>query len=242
VVATARALLKQRGILAEFWGEVVMITVHLLNRSPIKSMEEKTSYEAWHGHTPAVGHLCTFGYHAYVKELNTISKLSDRSMSGVFIGYAEGIKAYRILDPVTRRVRTTRDVIFDEGSDWDWSKETNGRATASSSEFTIDYTELEGFGGAGDSPSTSGAATPAPRMPSSSPDSTLSAASTTALEHGGSHTPIFASPLEGDEDRIDAAHNDALLRYRTIDDILSDHAVMLGSVQRNINTKLHLMQ
>jgi hypothetical protein len=33
----------------------------------------------------------------------------------VFIGYAEGSNAYRILDPETQRVRTTRDVVFDKG-------------------------------------------------------------------------------------------------------------------------------
>jgi hypothetical protein len=67
VVATTRALLKQRGMLAEFWGEAVMTAVHLLNRSPTKSLEGKTLYEAWHGRTPAVRHLCTFGWLAYVK-------------------------------------------------------------------------------------------------------------------------------------------------------------------------------
>jgi hypothetical protein len=41
---------------------------------------------------------------------------------------------------------------------------------------------------------------------------------------------MFASPLEGDKDCIDAAHDDTLLCYRTVDDILSDQAVMLGSV------------
>jgi hypothetical protein len=101
---------------------------------------------------------------------------------------------------------------------------------ASSSEFTIDYAELEGFGGVGDSPLTSGSPAPAPRMPSPSPDSTLPAAPTTALEHGGSRAPVFASPLEGDVDRIDAAHDDTPLCYHTIDDILSDHTVMPGSV------------
>jgi hypothetical protein len=183
-----------------------------------------------------IGHLCIFGYLAYVKELNAVSKLSIRSTSDVFIGYAEGVKAYHILDLVTQRVCTARDVIFDEGHDWNWSKETNGRATASSSVFTVDYAELEGFGGAGDSPSTSGSLTPALRMPSLVPDSTRPAAPTTSLEHSGSHAPVFTSPLEGDEDRIDATHDDTLLRYRTVDDILSDQAVMPGSV----DTELHL--
>jgi hypothetical protein len=33
----------------------------------------------------------------------------------VFIGYAESSKAYRILDTETQHVRTTHDVVFDEG-------------------------------------------------------------------------------------------------------------------------------
>jgi transposase InsO family protein len=36
---TARALLKQRGMQAEFYGEVVMTAMHLLNRSLTKSLE-----------------------------------------------------------------------------------------------------------------------------------------------------------------------------------------------------------
>ena len=90
---------------AEFWGEALATAVYLLNRSPTKSLEGKTPYEAWHGRTPAVGHLRTFGCLVYVKELNHVGKLDDRSTSGEFIGYAEGAKAYHVLDPTTRRVR-----------------------------------------------------------------------------------------------------------------------------------------
>jgi hypothetical protein len=185
IVATAYALLKQRGMLAEFWGEAVRIIVHLHNRSPTKSLEGKTPYEAMHGRTPAVGHLRTFGCLVYIMELKAVIKLCGRSMPGMFNSYAESVQAYRVLNPVTRRVHTTRDVIFDEGHGWDWSKETNASAMALSSEFTVDYTELERFGGAGDSPSTSGSPAPALRMPSPSLDSTPPAAPTTALEHGG---------------------------------------------------------
>jgi hypothetical protein len=46
--------------------------------------------------------------------------------------------------------------------------------------------------------------------------------------------------LEGDEDCIDAMHDDTPLRYRTVDDILDDQAVMPGSVQCNIDAELHL--
>jgi hypothetical protein len=87
----------------------------LLNRSPTKALNGRTTYKAWHGRMPAVSHLRVFGCLVFAKELGHIGKLDDRSTPGVFIGYAEGLKAYRILDPVTQRVRTARDVVFNEG-------------------------------------------------------------------------------------------------------------------------------
>ena len=48
-----------------------------------------------------VSYLHVFGCLTFVKELNHVGKLDDRSSPGVFIGYVEGAKAYRVLDPVT---------------------------------------------------------------------------------------------------------------------------------------------
>jgi transposase InsO family protein len=122
VVAMARALLKQRGMPARFWGEAVMTAVYILNCSPTKTLNGMTPYVAWHGRKPAVGHLRVFGCLVYAKELNHVGKVDDRSTPGVFIGYAEGVKGYRVLDPVTQRVRTTRNIVFHEGQGWTWGK------------------------------------------------------------------------------------------------------------------------
>jgi hypothetical protein len=94
VVGMAWALLKQRGMAAVLWGEVVVTTVYILNRSPTKALNGRTPYEAWHGRKPAVSHLRVFGCLTFGKELDHIGKLDDRSTPGVFIGYAEGSKAY----------------------------------------------------------------------------------------------------------------------------------------------------
>jgi hypothetical protein len=112
----ARALLKQRGMPTVFWGEVVVMTVYILNRSPTKALNGRTRYEAWHGRKPAVSHLRVFGCLMFSKELGHIGKLDDRSTPGVFIGYTEGSKAYHILDPEIQRVRTTRNVVLDPGT------------------------------------------------------------------------------------------------------------------------------
>ena len=118
VVVLAHALLKQHGMPSVYWGEAVMTAIHLLNRSSTSALDGKTPYEAWHGRKPAVSYLRVFGCLAFVKELNHVGKLDDRSSPGVFIGYAEGAKAYRVLDPATRRMRVARDVVFDEGRGW----------------------------------------------------------------------------------------------------------------------------
>ena len=59
-------------------------------------------------------HLRTFGYVAYTKDLSQLKKLDDRSIPGIFVGYADGAEAYRIFDPATQCVRVSHDVVLDE--------------------------------------------------------------------------------------------------------------------------------
>lgn len=39
----------------------------------------------------------------------------------IFIGYEIGTKGYRCLDPLTMKVHISRDVVFEEGSKWEWN-------------------------------------------------------------------------------------------------------------------------
>jgi hypothetical protein len=151
VVGMTQALLKQRGMSAVFWGEAVVTAVYILNRSPTKALNDRTSYEAWHGHKPAVSHLRVFGCLAFTKELGHIGKLDDRSTPGVFISYVEGLKAYHILDPGTQRVHTTHDVVFDEGRGWAWDKAVDDGSTPTYDNFTVEYIHFKGARGVGSS-------------------------------------------------------------------------------------------
>jgi hypothetical protein len=162
VVRMAWALLKQRGIPDVFWGEVMVMTVYILNRLPTKALNGRTSYEAWHGRKPTVSHLRVFGCLTFTKELDHINKLDDMSTPGVFIGYAKGSKAYHILDPETQRVRTTRDVVFNEGRGWAWDKAVDDGSTLMYNNFTVEYIHFKRAEGVGSShpPSMS---TPSPR-------------------------------------------------------------------------------
>jgi hypothetical protein len=126
VVEMARCLLKSMGVPARFWGEAVKTAVYLLNRAPTKSLNEMTPFEAWFGRKPSVKHLRTFGCKAYVKKVGPgISKLSDRSVPCVFLGYEPGTKGYRVYDPMNDKLMISRDVIFDEKVAWNWEGKTN---------------------------------------------------------------------------------------------------------------------
>ena len=117
----ARSLLKSKNMPGSFWGEAVTTTVYLLNRAPTKAVIGKTPYEAIYGRKPNVSHLRTFGCVAHVKTAEPhLSKLADRSTKMVFIGYERnsGTKAYRFYDPHTKRLRVSRDVVFEEKLAW----------------------------------------------------------------------------------------------------------------------------
>jgi hypothetical protein len=170
-------------------GEAVVTAVYILNRSPTKALNRMTPYEAWHGRKPAVSHLRVFGCLAFTKELGHISKLDDKSTPGVFIGYAEGSKAYRILDPRTQRVRTTCDVVFDEGRGWAWDKAMDDDTTPTYDDFTIEYVHFEGAGGVGN---------PSPQVSTDS-SATLSSSgynelfTTTHSSHDSGYNELFAT-------------------------------------------------
>jgi len=139
VVEMARCMLKSMNVPAKFWGEAVLTAVYVLNRSPTKSLQGKTPFEAWHHRKPHVGHLRTFGCVANVKKIGPgINKLSDRSSKVVFIGYESGTKGYRFYDPSAGRLVISRDVIFEEHQPWDWTK-SPATAQQGSETFTVHF-------------------------------------------------------------------------------------------------------
>jgi hypothetical protein len=243
-------------------------TFYILNRSPTKALKRMTPYEAWHGRKPAVPHLRVFGCLAFTKELGHIGKLDDRSTLGVFIGYAEGSKVYRILDPGTLCVRTTRDVVFDKGRGWAWDKAVDDGMTPTYNDFTIEYVHFEGARGVGDpSPSRP---TPAPKTPTpSSPTPATTSSSSprnpattpapssspsprtpapTVPSPGTSsptparveHDPVeLVTPLFHDEERVDACYDGEPLRYRKVEGLLIDPSVS-GPTSRILAGELHL--
>ncbi|KAK1670210.1 hypothetical protein QYE76_058369 [Lolium multiflorum] len=140
VVEMARSLMKSMSVPATFWAEAVKTAVHILNRSPTRSLKGMTPYEAWRGKKPRVEYFRTFGCTTHFKLVGPgITKLSDRARAGVFVGYEEGSKAYRVFDPVGNRVHITRDVVFEEEKKWSWDKP--AVATHGLDRFTVVFSD-----------------------------------------------------------------------------------------------------
>jgi hypothetical protein len=242
----ARALLKQRRMPVEFWGEVMVTAVYLQNRLLTKSLSSRTPYEAWLGRKPAVNHLCVFGCRAFVKQLDHVDKLTDQSRTGVFIGYAKGAKAYRILDPAARQVCTARDIVFDEAHGCDWIA-TMGASPAA--DFNVEYIYVGASGAAAAaspaSPHASSSPTPSVRTPAAPPSTpviTPSPQSGVASVVGpAAPPPEFVTPLENDEERLDAAHGELPVRYRSYDNIIGAGEHVPRLVVRNLIEELNLM-
>ena len=122
IMSMVRAMLKAKDLPRELWGEAVSTAVHSLNRSLTKSLKGQTPHEKWTGKRPSIDHMRIFSCIAHVKDTRKHrSKLEDRSMPIIFIGYELGSKAYRCLDLVNLKVVISRDIIFEESERWTWS-------------------------------------------------------------------------------------------------------------------------
>ena len=68
----------------------------------------------------------------------------------VFLGYEARSKTYRLYDPVENSVHISRDVVFDEAANWNWSGigADEGEAGSRSSFFFEHSSEIEDVGSA----------------------------------------------------------------------------------------------
>jgi len=114
ILDPVRCMLKQSGLPTSFWAEAARVAVYIKNHATHRSIG-KTPYEALYGRKPEIGHLRSFGCIAYthVPEAKH-TKLDDRATRYIFIGYTETPSIWRVCDPVTKRVYTSRDIKFDE--------------------------------------------------------------------------------------------------------------------------------
>ncbi|XP_026377667.1 uncharacterized protein LOC113271960 [Papaver somniferum] len=122
IMEMERTIRRTKDLPKNFWGYAVDTTVYLINICPTNSLNNMTPEEAWRGTTPSVRHLKVFGCVAYAhvpKELR--KKLDHKSEKCILVGYISVTKGYKLFNPETEKVITSRNVIFNEDSQWNWN-------------------------------------------------------------------------------------------------------------------------
>lgn len=119
IAEIARALMSEKNMPHSYWAEAVSTAVYIMNRTPTAAVHDMTPEEKFSRRKPDLAHLKVFGCIAYVHvpdELQT--KLDPKAEKCVFIGYSLEQKGYKSYNPITHKLRVSRDVIFDEMASW----------------------------------------------------------------------------------------------------------------------------
>ncbi|KAG2758456.1 hypothetical protein Pcac1_g29407 [Phytophthora cactorum] len=100
-----------------FWAEAAILAIYVKNRLPSPKIEHKTPFEIVYKSKPSVKHMRVFGCRTYIltpKEKRL--KWDPKARTGLFLGYEEVSKAYRLYDIEAGQVVISRDVNFDEST------------------------------------------------------------------------------------------------------------------------------
>lgn len=113
----ARCMLLNAKLQKHYWAEAVSTAAYITNRCPTRALAFLTPEEMWSGKKPDITHMKIFGCEVMVHVPKEKAKKWDSKTNKlIFIGYGEQTKGYRLLDPKTRKIIISRDVIFLESS------------------------------------------------------------------------------------------------------------------------------
>ena len=99
-----------------FWVSAIH-TVNFVKNRILHSRINMSPYEAFWGSKPRIDLLRTYGSKCWALIPKAIRKKGDyRSIKGVFVGYYDNSKAYKIWVPQTHTIIKTHDAVFDESN------------------------------------------------------------------------------------------------------------------------------
>src|ERR1700728_1166773 len=109
-----RTVLIDAGLPLFLFAEAVNYIVYTKNRNSTSALTNTTPYEVRFNKKPDISQLCPFGCKAHVYDHSpNHKKLSPCAFEGIFVGYADSQKAYRIYIPEKRTVICSVHIHFD---------------------------------------------------------------------------------------------------------------------------------
>jgi hypothetical protein len=115
LIQCALAFLSESKLPISYWSYAVFTATHLINRLPTPNLKQKTPWEILFHTPPNIQYLRTFGCQCFpLLTPYAAHKLHPKTISCVFLGYPTNTKGYLCLDPITKRIYTSRHVLFNE--------------------------------------------------------------------------------------------------------------------------------
>jgi hypothetical protein len=110
-----KTMIHDQDLPMHLWEEETRTIMYVHNRLSHSALGFKTPEEMFSGKKPEVSHFKIFGYPIFVhiaKEKKT--KLDPSGNKGIFVGYCEVSKAFKIYIPGYHHIEINNDVTFDE--------------------------------------------------------------------------------------------------------------------------------
>jgi len=97
------------------WAEAINTVGYIINRVYFHPGTKKTPYELWKNKKPNVSYFKTFGCRCFVMlDGEQLGKFDARSREGIFVGYCENSRAYRIYFKNSKKIVDSINVRFDD--------------------------------------------------------------------------------------------------------------------------------
>jgi hypothetical protein len=114
-VEAARMMLINAQLPDYLWAEAVSIACYTQNRCMITKRHHKTPYQIVHERKLNINYFHVFGALCYpVNDRDDLGKLKAKADIGVFVGYCENSKGFRIWNHRTGEIQETIHANFDE--------------------------------------------------------------------------------------------------------------------------------
>jgi len=111
-----RCLLNESGLEEVFWAEAAATAAYLVNKSPASAVYHNVPEDLWLDKKPGYKHLRRFGCISYVHL--DLGKLKLRALKGVFLGYPQGTKGYKVWLLDEEKCVISRNIVFNESQEY----------------------------------------------------------------------------------------------------------------------------
>ena len=111
----ARVMLNSKTLSKRLWAEALNTACYTINRVYFHPGTKKTPYELWKGKKPNLGYFHIFGSMCFIlNDREHLGKFDSKNDEGVFLGYSNNSRAFRVYNMRTQNIIESANVVIDD--------------------------------------------------------------------------------------------------------------------------------